>query len=117
MEYEKKTLPFMQVIEQLESVMGYEDNILSLIQLISKKQFLSMRASIIEAFEVNIITTFNGKFGEEVELGDVTDAVRDVTFRLYPQSTDPKNDITYDERVAWCEAILQVMDEAAIMNW
>lgn len=107
---------FFNIVERLEGILGHEDNILNLIDLIDETQFIQFRTQVIDLFDVDIDRDFKGKFGEEVELGDVCSAVRGVTFGMYPQSTAADKDITLAEREVWCVSIIKQMDYAAAIN-
>jgi hypothetical protein len=107
-------LEFYPLVDKLESVINHQENVLELISLINKEEFLSLRDSIISTFQVDIDSPFTGNFGSEVELGDVSDAMRSVTFSLYPQSTPMDKPIDHAERLNWCRKILESMDSSAV---
>jgi hypothetical protein len=50
-----------------------------------------------------------------VEFGDISDAIRETTFSLYPVDADVDllRNIEQDERKIWCEKIVERMDAAA----
>ena len=106
-------LEFYPLVEKLESVINHQENELELMALIDKKEFLSLRNSVISAFQIELDIPFTGNFGSEVEFGDVSDAMRSVTFSLYPQSTPMDKPIDHSERVNWCKKILENMDSSA----
>lgn len=106
-------LEFYHLVEKLESVINHQENALELIALIDKKEFLSLRNSIISTFQIELEIPFTGDFGSEVEYGDVSDAIRSVTFSLYPQSTPMDKPIDHSERANWCKKILENMDSSA----
>ncbi|HAQ49286.1 MAG TPA: hypothetical protein DCR37_09615 [Glaciecola sp.] len=106
-------LEFYPLVVKLESVINHQENELELIALIDKKEFLSLRNAIISTFQIELDVPFNGNFGSEVEFGDVSDAIRSVTFSLYPQSTLMDKPIDHSERVNWCKKILENMDSSA----
>ncbi len=106
-------LGLLRLVENLENVINREENILSLISLISKKEYLRLRTSIIDTFEIEDDYPFSGEFGSEVELGDVSTALRETTLELYPETTPPHKKVTYEERQAWCKQVIETMDSAA----
>ena len=110
----EENFEFYPVVEGLESILGYASNPMELTRLINENEFIQLRNQIIDLFDISIENHFTGKFGEEVEFGDVSDAVRETTFALYPQSTDIQKYIDPDERKIWCEKILETMDAAAL---
>lgn len=112
----KENFKFFTMVEKMEVILGSATNPMELIRLINKKEFLKLREKIINFFEVDIDKPFSGKFGEEVEFGDVSDAVRETTFSLYPADADVDlyRYIKQDERKVWCEKIVERMDAAAI---
>jgi len=111
---ENIVLEFYPLVEKLESVINHQENVLELIALIDKKEFLSLRNSIISTFQIELDLPFTGDFGSEIEFGDVSDAMRSVTFSLYPQSTPMNKPIDHTERVNWCKKILENMDSSAV---
>lgn len=104
---------FFPMVEALEVIINSESDIMELIRLINKNEFNKLRASVIECFDIKTNSKFQGKFGNEVEFGDISDAIRSTTFALYPQSTDMLKDIDENERKIWCEKILAEMDRLA----
>ena len=109
----KQNFIFYPMVESLELILGSTSDLIELIKPIDRATFLQLRAQIIDLFNVEINSEFTGEFGEEVEFGDVSDAVRETTFSLYPQSTDMLKPISYDERLIWCKQIIEKMDAAA----
>lgn len=108
-----KQFKFYPMVESLEILLGTPTNPMELISLINKNEFLRLRSDIIDFFDADIDREFNGGFGSEVELGDVSDAVRMTTFSLYPQSTEPSKIIDLEERKHWCNTILDNLDKVA----
>ncbi|MGP4945213.1 hypothetical protein [Pseudoalteromonas nigrifaciens] len=84
-----------------------------LLEVISPEQYKELRASVIKAFDVNIDTPYTGDVGAELEFGDVSDAVREVTYQRYPEVDDINMPVSLKDRVSWCEAIISVMDDSA----
>jgi len=83
----KNEIPFMPLLNQLEGVIGHTTDPFVLITLLSKSEFLELRKKIVEVFDIGPFNNFTGKFGSEVEFGDVSDAIRLVTYELYPKGT------------------------------
>ena len=111
------TIPFISLVNALEDAMGRVTGIMELISLISEPQYLELRTNIISAFHVSGIEEFTNEFGVDVEFGDISDAVRETTFMLYPQSTEMMKPISFDERKKWCTKIINNMDIAAAGNY
>jgi hypothetical protein len=107
------TFKFYPMVQGLEEILNSTEDPLKLIALISENEFLSMRSKIISFFEIDSAPEFTSDFGTEIEFGDVSDAVRETTFSLYPQSTDIDKTIDLAERKAWCLSILDKMDASA----
>jgi hypothetical protein len=107
----KNSLEFYPLVQKLELVLGSPTETMELIRLIDKQEFIQLRDSIISAFGIDFERKFTGKFGIEVEYGDVSDAVRSTTFSLYPQSTEMNKLISPDERKIWCSQIINSLDE------
>jgi hypothetical protein len=107
-------LAFYPSVIEFEKILGHITHPLDLIELISIDQFNDLRGRIIQVFQIGDVDSYTGEFGEEVEFGDVSDAVRDVTFSTYPQTTPMDKLITHDERREWCTNILAAMDYAAV---
>ena len=105
-----ESIPFFEIVQRLEGVLGHTTNILELIDLVSEANFLEIRSSIIAAFEVGEANEYSEVFGHAVEFGDISDAVREVTFRLYPQTTPMDMPISFGEREMWCDEILNTLD-------
>ena len=110
------SMPFFPIVQELEEVLGYTEDVMALITLIDEKQFLAMRNKIVDVFKVGEMEPFHGQFGEEIEFGDVSDSVRETTFALYPQGTPMDKPISLSERKEWCSKILQALDYAAISH-
>ncbi|USD59072.1 hypothetical protein J4N45_11070 [Vibrio sp. SCSIO 43140] len=108
-----ETMPFFPIVENLEKTLNSTTDLMALITVIDKSQFLALRKSIIADFQIGDMPDFSGKFGKSVEFGDVSEAVRAVTFSRYPQSTEMDQPIDLDERKEWCSAILEAMDSVA----
>lgn len=107
------TLGFFDVVTKLEQVLEFKSDPISLLGLLDKENFVSLRSKIIQTFQVGDMNEFEGSFGTEVEIGDVSDAVRDTTMGMYPQSTPMEQQIGLEERKKWCASILENMDNAA----
>ncbi|OUV22069.1 MAG: hypothetical protein CBC55_04555 [Gammaproteobacteria bacterium TMED95] len=103
-------LMFYPLLMKVEEVLGSPSAHSALCANIGLKYFEKLRKDIIDSFEVGEFTTFTGNFGSEVELGDISDAVRLTTFSRYPRSTPMEKLIPRDERLAWCTEIIQRMD-------
>lgn len=105
------SIPFFEIVQRLESSLGGVTG-LELIDLLGPEQYLSIREAVINSFELDKpVPIFNAEdFGDEVEIGDVSDAVREVTFGRYPQNTPMNKPIFEPERRAWCLAIIDDMD-------
>jgi hypothetical protein len=112
----EENFKFYPMVEELELILGSPSDPMELISLINKNEFLKMRKNIVDFFNINIECKFTGKFGNEVELGDVSDAVRMTTFGLYPQSTDMDKYIDQNEREVWCTKILDNLDRVVANN-
>lgn len=107
------TLGFFDVVIKLEQVLEFKSDPIALLDLLDKENFVSLRSKIIQTFQVGDMDEFEGSFGTEVEIGDVSDAVRDTTMGMYPQSTPMDQQIGLEERKKWCASILENMDNAA----
>lgn len=106
-------LLFYPLIETMEKILGTPTATGVLCSNINQHDFIKLRTDIISAFEVGELPAFSGDFSSEVELGDVSDAVRMTTFSRYPQSTPMEKPISREERKEWCLQILKTMDEYA----
>lgn len=109
----KENLAFYPLVQKLEQILGAPDDIMEIIRLIDKEEFIKLRSNIISAFEIDFKEPFSGTFDEEIEFGDVTDVVRYTTFSLYPQSTEMDKPISPAEREIWCSKIINSLDELA----
>lgn len=107
------TLGFFNLVMELEEVLEYKSDPIALLGLLDKDNFVYLRSMIIQTFQVGDMDEFEGSFGTEVEIGDVSDAVRDTTMGMYPQSTPMEQQIGLEERKKWCASILENMDNAA----
>ena len=107
------TLGFFDVVMKLEQVLEFKSDPIALLGLLDKENFVSLRSKIIQTFQVGDMDEFEGSFGTEVEIGDVSDAVRNTTMGMYPQSTPMEQQIGLEERKKWCASILENMDNAA----
>ncbi len=103
---------FYPLVMRMEAVLGSPSANSVLCSNIGLKDFEKIRKNIIDSFEVGEFDMFTGDFGSEVELGDISDAVRLTTFSRYPSSTSMEKLIPRDERFAWCAEIIQRMDNA-----
>lgn len=110
----KHTLPFFGIVQKLEGNLGGVTG-LDLMELLSPSQYLALRKAIVDSFELSEpVPDFDeAEFGEEVEIGDVSDAVRETTFARYPQTTPMDKPISEPERRSWCLAIIDDMDDRA----
>ena len=109
----KQDLEFYPIVQELEEVLNSATKTLDLIRLIDEQEFLQLRTKIISVFSIGEMYPVSGEFGEEVEFGDVSDAVRATTFSLYPQDTEMDKPIGIGERKEWCKKMLETMDAAA----
>jgi predicted transcriptional regulator len=107
---------FYKTVTQLEEVLNSTSNPLELIRLIDENEFLALRESVLEVFEADI--KYDKKFGNEVEFGDISDAVRATTFEMFPLGCEEvENDIVETERKkAWVEKIITNMDHASTFS-
>lgn len=111
MEAAKTPIPFYPIVQRLENALGSTAGTMKLFRLVSKSEFLKMRQDVAAAFFVGEVATFAGEYDDEdVEFGDLTDAVRGVTFSLYPQSTPMEMLISFADRQKWCSKVLEAMD-------
>lgn len=108
-----KPMKFYPLVMELENVLGSTVDIMELISLINREQFNELRERIVSTFQVGDIEPYSGEIGDQVEFGDISDAVRATTFSLYPQSTPSEKLIGREERHEWCNKILSAMDSAA----
>ena len=109
----KKPIGFFTLVQALESALNYTIDPLALVSLINKQEFEEHRARIIQTFQIGAVDPFVGDFGNDVEFGDISDAVREITFSLYPQTTPIDKPICKEERIKWCSEILSAMDYAS----
>ncbi len=108
------SLPFFGLVQSMEEAIGYVTNVHDLIALIDSKQYLIVRAKIIDTFKIGELPEFDvNNFGSYVEFGDISDAIRNTTFSRYPQSTPMHKPISLEERKEWCGEIIKNMDAAA----
>lgn len=112
MKTNNEPMPFFPLVERLQKTIGNTKDIMRLIDLVNKKNFLQLRSEIINAFEIGGLPEFDGQFGDEVELGDLSDAVIHVTLSTYPQSTPLDKLISFEERKVWCIRIIEIMDKS-----
>ena len=111
-------LKFFALIQALEAAIGNIRDVLDLIELIDAKQYVTLREKIIDVFQVGKLPNFDeNKFGSDVELADISDAIILTTVRTYPQSTPMDKPISVEERKIWCEQILKNMDSAASCDY
>ncbi len=111
---QKEALPFYDLVSAMEEAIGFVEDVFDLIALIDKKGYLELRGKIIDVFQVGELSAFDDRaFGEEVEFGDISDAIRLTTFGRYPQETPMDKPISLEERKEWCNSILTNMDAAA----
>ncbi|MEZ8733857.1 hypothetical protein [Vibrio sp. 10N.239.312.D08] len=108
--YKQKTLPFYPLVDKIQRLLGNTADIMHLLNLLPESDFLILRMQVIEAFEVGTMPSFNGEYDDEVELGDVSDAIIGVTLNTYPQGTPRDKPIDYNARKQWCSSILKSMD-------
>lgn len=106
-------IAFFPIVQKLENVLGYTSDIIGLLEPVSKAKFLKIRDDIVEVFSVGEVSPFTGQYGDEVEFGDLSDAVRETTISLYSQSTPIDMLIKFEERREWCQKVLDAMDSAA----
>lgn len=112
MKMNKEPMPFFPLVERLQKAVGNTKDIMHLLDLVDKKSFLKIRTEIINIFEIGTLPEFDGRFGVEVELGDISDAVIGVTLNTYPQSTPMDEPISFEQRKAWCVRIIELMDKS-----
>ncbi len=106
-------LLFYPLVAKMEEILGSPTANAVLCSNINRKDFEKIRTDVIGSFEVGEFDKFTGDFGSEVELGDISDAVRITTFSRYPQSTPMDKPISHNERLEWCTEIILRMDNAA----
>lgn len=113
----KKTNPngikFYEMLVGMEAILLTDPDPMAPYRLIDKNEFLQLRAKIIEFFDPDNESKFTGEFGDEVEFGDISDAVRAVTFALYARTTEMTKMISLKERQVWCKKILEMVDVSA----
>lgn len=110
----KQTIAFFTLVQDLQTILGNTNDVMSLIDLINKQQFLDLRSKIVNAFDIGEVAPFEGDFGENVELGDVSDAVIGVTLEMYPKETPLDLPLDITARKEWCHKILEALDGAAV---
>lgn len=111
-ENQKTVIDFYTLIQKLVALTK-NNGVLESIALIDEQTFLTLRESLIAAFQIDLDSSFDGEFGEEVEFGDMGDCVIGVTKALYPETTEASKPIDHEERVKWCKMILEEIDSAA----
>jgi hypothetical protein len=60
----EENFKFFPMVEKMEVIIGNTTDIMDLISLINKKEFLAIRKKIVDFFQVDTIKPFSGKFGE-----------------------------------------------------
>jgi len=113
-----KPLKFIHLVNEMEIAIGHVSDVFDLIALIDVNQYLSVRAKIIDVFQIGDLPNYDkSQFGSDVEFGDISDAIRQTTFDTYPQSTPTDKPISVEERTKWCKSILNNMDFAASTDY
>ena len=111
-----KSILFYKTVTELEEILNSTTNPLDLIALIDKDEFLALRQSVLNLFDADI--KYNKEFGNEVEFGDISDAIRATTFEMFPLGCEEvENDIVEaDRKKEWLEQIIKNMDNASTVS-
>lgn len=110
----QNSMPFYPIVEKLQKICQGDGGILSCIDQLDKSEYLEIRQSIIEAFEIGPLEEYSGDFdSDDVELGDIADRFIEITTTTYkPENTPMDKPIGREERLAWCSKIIEAIDNS-----
>lgn len=117
-----ENLVFCDLFKNLMIAMDAEDkSIQDLISLVSKSEYLKIRKSINEAFCVDSIEEFYGRYCKDTELGDITDTFVLVITELYPPEKIKKDSneflISFDDRKKFRDTLIEKIDNTVKKNF
>jgi hypothetical protein len=98
------------------SLFDIKGNPLELIRLIDKEEFLEIRGKLSEIFDIKPKTEFDKEIDEddELEFGDISDAVILTTQSIYPPRYTPDRVVELGEREVWFHQIIEAIDDVAV---
>jgi|TARA_B110000196_G_C21152510_1_gene670712 hypothetical protein len=119
---EMQTLEANGEISLEHVVLGWEslfytldENIISSIRLIDKPEYVALRTTVNDAFQVGEAPKFTGVVEEETEFGDVTDVLIIMLQNKYPpeKCADSANSImlSVEQRKSWRDELIKELDE------
>jgi hypothetical protein len=113
---EKDNISLEEIVLGWEVLFGSpEENVFDSLQLIDEPQYMDLRTTINDAFQVGETPEFAGFVEEDTELGDVTDVLIGMLQDKYPpeKCADSANTImlSVEQRKAWRDELIEKLDE------
>jgi hypothetical protein len=115
----KKTVRFYEIMIGIGNLFDIKGNPLELMRLINKEEFLEIRGKLSEIFDIKPKNEFDQEIDEdnELELGDISDAVLITTKSLYPPRPTRDRVVELDEREVWFHQIIEAIDSVAVSEY
>ncbi len=113
---EKCDMSLEEIVFGWEVLFGSpEENIFDSLQLIDEPQYIDLRSTINDAFQVGEAPKFTGFVEEDTEFGDVTDVLIGMLQDKYPpeKCADSANTImlSVEQRKSWRDELIEKLDE------